>query len=155
MAHYSLLRDYRFANAVDDIRGAKLYGSLDEPIGTMDDIVFDHVSGDTRYVWWTSVTTRCLYPRVRCIEALRTTALKRTFARRKRWNCRYSMKQCWSRRSTGASTRRCTWTRGTNAHNNLKKNTKRATATSQWSIVRDRTISLRLVRPTCRENLKT
>jgi PRC-barrel domain len=50
MAHYSLLRDYRFANAVDDIRGAKLYGSSDEPIGTMDDIVFDHVTGDTRYV---------------------------------------------------------------------------------------------------------
>jgi len=50
MAHYSLLRDYRFANAVDDIRGATLYGSLDEQIGTMDDIVFDHETGDTRYV---------------------------------------------------------------------------------------------------------
>jgi PRC-barrel domain protein len=50
MAHYSLLRDYRFANAVDDIRGATLYGSSDEQIGTMDDIVFDHETGDTRYV---------------------------------------------------------------------------------------------------------
>lgn len=50
MAHYSLLRDYRFANAVDDIRGAILYGSSDEQIGTMDDIVFDHETGDTRYV---------------------------------------------------------------------------------------------------------
>jgi len=50
MAHYSLLRDYRFANAVDDIRGATLYGSSDEQIGTMDDIVFDHKTGDTRYV---------------------------------------------------------------------------------------------------------
>jgi hypothetical protein len=50
MPHYSLLRDYRFANAVEDIRGAKLYGFSGEPIGTMDDIVFDHVTGDTRYV---------------------------------------------------------------------------------------------------------
>ena len=50
MAHDSLLRDYRFANAVDDIRGATLYGSSDEQIGTMDDIVFDHETGDTRYV---------------------------------------------------------------------------------------------------------
>ena len=50
MAHYSLLRDYRFANAVDDIRGATLYGSSDEQIGTMSDIVFDHETGDTRYV---------------------------------------------------------------------------------------------------------
>ncbi len=49
MAHYSLLRDYRFANGVDDIRGATLYGSSDEQIGTIDDIVFDHETGDTRY----------------------------------------------------------------------------------------------------------
>jgi hypothetical protein len=50
MTHYGLLRDYRFANAVHDIRGAALYGSSDEPIGTMDDIVFDHASADIRYV---------------------------------------------------------------------------------------------------------
>jgi hypothetical protein len=50
MPHYGLLRDYRFANAVHDIRGAALYGSSDEPIGTMDDIVFDHASADIRYV---------------------------------------------------------------------------------------------------------
>jgi len=50
MAHYSLLRDYRFANAVDDIRGANLYDFSGEQIGTMDDIVFDHMAGDIRYV---------------------------------------------------------------------------------------------------------
>jgi len=34
----SVRAEDRFATAVDDIRGAALYGSSDEQIGTMDDI---------------------------------------------------------------------------------------------------------------------
>src|SRR4051794_34945138 len=52
MAHYGRLRDYRFsdAEAVDDIRGSKVYGSDDEKIGKIDDVIFDHANGNIQYV---------------------------------------------------------------------------------------------------------
>ena len=53
MAHLGTLRDYRFSdieNAADDIRGAKLYGVNDEKLGKIDDVIFDHATGDIRYV---------------------------------------------------------------------------------------------------------
>lgn len=52
MPHYGLLRDYRFDNegTADDIRGAKIYGRDDEKLGKIDDVIFDHTTGNIRYV---------------------------------------------------------------------------------------------------------
>jgi sporulation protein YlmC with PRC-barrel domain len=52
MPHYGLLRDYRFDDegTAEDIRGAKIYGRDDEKLGKIDDVVFDHASGNIRYV---------------------------------------------------------------------------------------------------------
>jgi hypothetical protein len=49
MAHYGMLRDYAFAGDADDIRGADLYAA-DGKIGTVKDVIFDHDSGDIRYL---------------------------------------------------------------------------------------------------------
>jgi sporulation protein YlmC with PRC-barrel domain len=49
MAHYGTLRDAPIAEANDDIRGAHVYGSDDEKLGKIDDVVFDHSSGDISY----------------------------------------------------------------------------------------------------------
>jgi hypothetical protein len=52
MPHYGLLRDYRFEdlNTEDDIRGATVYGSNDEKLGKVDDVIFDHSTGGIKYV---------------------------------------------------------------------------------------------------------
>jgi len=52
MPHYGLLRDYRFEDegTADDIRGAKIYGRDDEKLGKIDDVIFDHTTGNIRYV---------------------------------------------------------------------------------------------------------
>jgi hypothetical protein len=53
MAHYGTLGDYRFSDtkeAAGDIRGAKLYGPNNEPLGKIDDVVFDRASGAIVYV---------------------------------------------------------------------------------------------------------
>jgi sporulation protein YlmC with PRC-barrel domain len=50
MAHYGTLRDHRFDDDVDDIRGASLYGMDDEKLGKIDDVIFDHGSGAIRYM---------------------------------------------------------------------------------------------------------
>jgi hypothetical protein len=50
MSHYGLLKDYRFSNASEDIRGATLYGANDEKLGKIDDVIFDHSSGDIGYL---------------------------------------------------------------------------------------------------------
>ena len=49
MAQYGMLRDYRFTNDAEDIRGSKLYGLHDEKLGKIDDVIFDHPTGDIRY----------------------------------------------------------------------------------------------------------
>jgi uncharacterized protein YrrD len=49
MPHYGILRD-RKLEGVDDVRGAQVYGVNDEKLGTIDDVIFDHSSGDIRYV---------------------------------------------------------------------------------------------------------
>ena len=49
MPHYGILREYRFED-VDDVRGADVYGVNDEKLGTIDDVIFDHASGDIRYI---------------------------------------------------------------------------------------------------------
>lgn len=53
MAHYGTLRDYRFSDtdaAKEDIRGSKVYGVNDEKLGKIDDVIFDHLSGEIKYV---------------------------------------------------------------------------------------------------------
>ena len=74
MAHYGTLRDFRVADAADDIRGAHLYGLNDEKLGKIDDVIFDHSTGNIRYVvvdtgGWLS-TKKFLVP----AEALRASA---------------------------------------------------------------------------------
>lgn len=51
MAHYGTLRDFAFKNDVDidDIRGSAVYGVDNEKLGKIDDVVFDHASGNLRY----------------------------------------------------------------------------------------------------------
>lgn len=49
MAQCGMLRDYRFTDAAEDIRGSKLYGLNDEKLGKIDDVIFDHSSGTIRY----------------------------------------------------------------------------------------------------------
>jgi sporulation protein YlmC with PRC-barrel domain len=50
MAQCGMLRDYRFADAAEDVRGSKLYGLNDEKLGKIDDVIFDHSTGMIRYV---------------------------------------------------------------------------------------------------------
>jgi PRC-barrel domain len=53
MAHYGTLRDYRFNDvdeATDDVRGSKVYGPDDEKLGKIDDVIFDHSTGQIQYV---------------------------------------------------------------------------------------------------------
>jgi uncharacterized protein YrrD len=49
MAHYGTLRETRFSD-VEDIRGSEVYGVNDEKLGKIDDVIFNHSSGDIRYV---------------------------------------------------------------------------------------------------------
>ncbi len=46
MAHYATLRDYRFSDDVDDIRGARIFDPNGEKLGTVKDVVFDHGNGE-------------------------------------------------------------------------------------------------------------
>jgi hypothetical protein len=50
MARHGMLRDYRFVDAAEDIRGSKLYGVNDEKLGKIDDVIFDYATGVIRYV---------------------------------------------------------------------------------------------------------
>ena len=50
MPHFGTLQDYRFEDRTDDIRGAALYGSNQEKLGKIDDVIFDHATGELKYV---------------------------------------------------------------------------------------------------------
>jgi sporulation protein YlmC with PRC-barrel domain len=50
MSHYATLRDYQFDADVDDIRGATLYGEGGQKLGRIEDIVFEHGSGNIEYL---------------------------------------------------------------------------------------------------------
>ena len=50
MAHYGTLNDASVTDAADDIRGSHLYGLNDEKLGKIEDVIFDHASGDIHYV---------------------------------------------------------------------------------------------------------
>lgn len=49
MAHVGTLRDFRFADNADDVRGAALYGRDNDKLGKIDDVIFDHETGALRY----------------------------------------------------------------------------------------------------------
>src|ERR1700756_4592052 len=49
MAHYGTLRDTLVGEANEDIRGSHLYGLNDEKLGKIDDVIFDHSTGDIHY----------------------------------------------------------------------------------------------------------
>lgn len=52
MAHYGTLRDYSFSDldAADDIRGSHIYGRDGEKLGKIEDVIFDHSTGNIQYV---------------------------------------------------------------------------------------------------------
>lgn len=50
MAHYGLLNEYPMGEATEEVRGATLYGLNDEKLGKIKDVIFDHATGDIRYV---------------------------------------------------------------------------------------------------------
>jgi len=50
MAKHGMLRDFRFTDATEDIRGSKLYGLNDEKLGKIDDVIFDYFTGLISYV---------------------------------------------------------------------------------------------------------
>lgn len=50
MAIYGNLKDYRFDSDAEDIRGADVYGSNDEKLGEIEDVIFDSRSGELNYV---------------------------------------------------------------------------------------------------------
>lgn len=50
MALYANLRDYKFSEDVEDIRGSDIYGTNGDKLGTIDDVIFDHSTGDMRYL---------------------------------------------------------------------------------------------------------
>jgi len=50
MAHYGTLKDTRIGEAADDIRASDLYDLNEEKLGRIDDVIFDHSTGNIRYV---------------------------------------------------------------------------------------------------------
>jgi PRC-barrel domain len=50
MANHGMLRNYRFSEAAEDIRGSKVYGLNDEKLGKIDDVIFDYATGEITYV---------------------------------------------------------------------------------------------------------
>src|SRR3954468_2764778 len=49
MAHYGTLKNTSVSEAGEDIRGSHVYGMNDEKLGKIEDVVFDHSTGDIRY----------------------------------------------------------------------------------------------------------
>ena len=49
MPHYGILREYRFED-INDVRGSEVFGVNDEMLGTIEDVIFDHATGDIRYI---------------------------------------------------------------------------------------------------------
>lgn len=49
MPHYGVLHNYKFEDG-QDVRGAEVYGVNNEKLGTVSDVIFDHATGEIRYV---------------------------------------------------------------------------------------------------------
>ena len=50
MAHYGSLKGTSMTTMDEDIRGSHVYGENDEKLGKIDDVIFDHSTGDIAYV---------------------------------------------------------------------------------------------------------
>jgi PRC-barrel domain len=50
MPHYGILGNTAVSDAGEDVRGTHLYGKNDEKLGKIDDVIFDHSTGEIRYV---------------------------------------------------------------------------------------------------------
>ena len=50
MAHYGTLRGAGISDITEDIRGSHLYGLNEEKLGKIDDVIFDHATGNINYV---------------------------------------------------------------------------------------------------------
>lgn len=50
MAHYGTLKGNPVGETAEDIRGSHLYGVNDEKLGKIDDVIFDHSTGNIHYV---------------------------------------------------------------------------------------------------------
>jgi PRC-barrel domain len=50
MPHYGLLGNYISDDPAKDIRGRTLYGTNDEKLGKIADVIFDHSTGDIAYI---------------------------------------------------------------------------------------------------------
>ena len=50
MAHHGTLKDAPISAASEDVRGSHVYGWNDEKLGKIDDVIFDHSTGDIHYV---------------------------------------------------------------------------------------------------------
>lgn len=55
MAHYGTLRDHNFLDddlndGANDIRGANVYGLDDKKLGKIDDVIFNHSTGQIHYI---------------------------------------------------------------------------------------------------------
>jgi len=48
MPHYGVLHDFKFED-IQDVRGAEVFGVNNEKLGTIDDVIFDHSTGEIRY----------------------------------------------------------------------------------------------------------
>lgn len=49
MPHFGTLHDFAFNKDIDDIRGTELYGVSDDKLGKIEDLIFDHTSGEIKY----------------------------------------------------------------------------------------------------------
>ncbi len=50
MPHYGTLGAYDVSDPAEDIRGSKVYGLDDEKLGKIEDVIFDHATGNIEYV---------------------------------------------------------------------------------------------------------
>jgi sporulation protein YlmC with PRC-barrel domain len=49
MPHYGVLHNQKF-EGIQEVRGAEVYGVNNEKLGTVEDVIFEHSSGEIRYV---------------------------------------------------------------------------------------------------------
>src|SRR5581483_2546236 len=120
MAHYGTLRDYRFADneTEDDIRGSNVYSAQnDDKLGDIDDVIFDHSTGEIRYVvidtgGWLS-SKKFIVPPTGCVLQTNTRTISWwTPANSRSRVSLHIRRKMWSRKSVGKITRNVIKTRG-------------------------------------------
>ena len=82
MAQHGMLREYRFTEASEDIRGSKLYGGNDEKLGKIDDVIFE-TTRDSFGTGWSIVAVDCQpgnlsFPWIDCERRRTTTTILRS-----------------------------------------------------------------------------